>query len=845
MIKKFFKVLLFLLIVPVFFGVSNIINIYADSTEGEETKEYEYEETPDYDYNTVGREYLTKDLIPSFNKTFSAPYGYDFRLSYTEEQLEALMDEIDSVNSKYTYGGVIYSYNLEGSTISAGSDWHFSIDDSRDSLKQFYRDKLNGYSIFKVDELNVAINLQFKVEICLANKDNDGLDYTFILKSDSFLMEPYDEYDFVNIEAFYIQNDDREKRISISADIIDGFFYEVGYGNEGNISGFHTDTTHNNYVDESGTEYFLADYECAFYLHDTIPLSGIRSSENGLEITYPIEHEPFPIRAKVTFMSGGKEYTYWSREVVVGNPDVHIVIDGHESRDTVVIGTEHEYLLEYEDYCFNHYYEGFISAYLYPYFLNDSEYIHKLFDNPQLPEKGIEGHLYYIPTDEEIERYKNGEEIYPDGREYGNYYSWNKESNAFDYYEGIDIMNEYLDFTLKAKSIASIPYTGLWNIIINFQFFPPMSNIDLTNQIIKVIDPPTTKDYIELNVSDNINLIQNAGKIEIESKIITESDIQTDYYYKYLTGTDGIIEVTELEDGKFVVNPIGVGVTELTIEVESDLFSKITKTIIIRVLDSVYDIAKIEIPNEFHYAGKDLDVKLNIRGYTNFLNLNIEWIILDKNDNPLDSTKYVDNKDATISLTKAERNDYTIKALYNGIELDTIEVQVRKININKVIRENIWWIFLITIAFVFVILFLKNMLKRGKTTVESIERVYSVYCDCLSDDKLTLAELKKINKEIKKCLHRCEDLNIEALNQYEKSIRYLRKSSNDAKSLLNEWENITPEDKSVYCERLNADLSKALNVAIELENAKQISEEYHHNANRKNFETIEEDKSKK
>ena len=46
-------------------------------------------------------------------------------------------------------------------------------------------------------------------------------------------------------------------------------------------------------------------------------------------------------------------------------------------------------------------------------------------------------------------------------------------------------------------------------------------------------------------------------------------------------------------------------------------------------------------------------------------------------------------------------------------------------------------------------------------------------------------------------------------------------------------------------ERLNADLGKALNVAKEIENAKGLIEQYHMNANRKNFETLAEDKKSK
>lgn len=135
--------------------------------------------------------------------------------------------------------------------------------------------------------------------------------------------------------------------------------------------------------------------------------------------------------------------------------------------------------------------------------------------------------------------------------------------------------------------------------------------------------------------------------------------------------------------------------------------------------------------------------------------------------------------------------------------------------------------------------------KRSKSTVDRIERVYGVYCQCIANDTLTEPELKRIKREIIKCLHHCEDLNIDAFNQYEKSTRYLRKSLMDTKVLMEKYNDLTPEQKSVLYENLNRDLGKALNVAKEIEAAKNMSEQYHSQANRQNFEVIKEDKLKK
>lgn len=88
-------------------------------------------------------------------------------------------------------------------------------------------------------------------------------------------------------------------------------------------------------------------------------------------------------------------------------------------------------------------------------------------------------------------------------------------------------------------------------------------------------------------------------------------------------------------------------------------------------------------------------------------------------------------------------------------------------------------------------------------------------------------------------------MNIDALNQYEKATRYLRKSLADTKALLNEYDHLTPEEKSVITDHLDKDLAKALNVAKEIEAAKDLIEAYHVQANKKNYEYIKPEKKNK
>ena len=183
--------------------------------------------------------------------------------------------------------------------------------------------------------------------------------------------------------------------------------------------------------------------------------------------------------------------------------------------------------------------------------------------------------------------------------------------------------------------------------------------------------------------------------------------------------------------------------------------------------------------------------------------------------------------------------------MLTGIEVAKLTVEIRYVDMNNFLRMNIWWIVITTLGLVFLMVFFFTVTKRSKSTVDRIERVYGVYCQCISNDTLSESELKRIKREITKCLHHCEDLNIDAFNQYEKSTRYLRKSLMDTKVLMEKYDDLTPEQKGVLYENLNRDLGKALNVAKEIDTAKNMSEQYHSQANRQNFEVVKENKPKK
>ena len=866
--------------------------VFADGDEDEpqtpDISQYTYTETEGEHMNEMLRVYDDPALAPAVKRKFCAPSGLVLTLSLSDELLDIWLALFDSVQANYTYQDTVIQYQTFGSIVYSNSDPTYGDPDMpilerRENVKARFKWFTDGYVLFEAKELVVGttVNLVYDAEMYTDipasddPNDHDRLTYIFRFIGETVSLDPYDEYDFIDLSAMYIEQsyeDSSEERIAIFCDLIPGFFndgtgmYTSPDADCYNEFGFMTDETIQAWDSIKGYDAWLCKYDLDLFAFDTIPLGSFldeRSSLTRIELTkYP--NQVLPIKAKLSFVSGGKTYTYYSKTFEIGNPNVCVLIDGYADRTAVEINSVHKYTFNVETIQLSEDYGFSAEVYADPVRLHDLENGYELFDNPTLPETGEVNKYYYIPSEHEIELHNQGrdEEIFNSPAE-GVYYVWNAETSEFEcwgygdweheQYQLMLFNSNYFpedgdEFDLDALLTVEddeekgyfFKFVGEYRFSMHFMgnAVDCWFSITSAGQRLHVVEPFEGREEIVLNVPDEVNLIQGAGEINIIPEVDGAVNENVKFYYDYEISKEDIVDVEQSLDGTLTLNPITHGFLDLTIYVESDIFSKIAKTVSVRVLDSVFGVSKVVVPNEFHYAGRDLTASVAVRGFTNIQNLDIDWKVVGKDGKDIATSKYAVHGDATMTINKAASNDYKITASYEGIDLGTIKVQVRQININEFVRQNIWWVVLITVAFVFVVLFLNKLMHTGLTTVQAIDKVYGVFCSCISDDKLTKSELKTIKKEIARCLRRCEDLNIEALNQYEKAIRYLRKSLADTNNLLNNWETISVDDKSAFTEKLNLDLAKALNVAREIENAKELIEQYHTNANKKNFETI-------
>ena len=799
----------------------------------------------------------THELTPNLKKSFYAPSGYVISLEISEDQIDEIYDqmvffglssEVDtSLSIKFSY----ITFDSEVDVITDNSFYDGSDGGAELFFKNTLRTCTNGKELFKIKDATFETTLSFVYTLSFHSEAEESF-IELVFKGDPYELLPPDETEYVMYNIMYEEShqDVTRNSITLMVFLIDDFFKEKPNYNP---YGFMTDETLPDweYNPETGENHYRAVYTLSLIANDSIPV-GFFDGANMLTITYPAN--PLSVKIKLEFTSGGKEYAYYSKKFIIGDPNLSVVIDDNFERDSVQRNTEHEYSIHLDNCDYKDVILFDASVNVLPSRLTDEEYGFDLFDK-EFPKTGVEGKYYYLPSDEEIALHNEGRDSEfinePAG---GEYFVWDKEEKKYVPYEGVSLIKSHYDYTQEEEfdfdslAVASMrmPFSGNWTFNIDLMTASSNYSCNITSkkQTFTVAASEAQEDYIILNMPDEIHLLHGGKDIEIIPTISTYKE-DINYYYDYEVSRDGVVNVIEGEDGKLTIRPLNTGLITLTINVESIDFSKISKTISIRVLDAIYDISSILIPDEFHFAGQDLTAAICIRGFTEIHNIDVDWTITDKNGVEVDSEKIVVHNNATMTFVSPERGDYTIEASYEGIKLDSVVVQIRKIDINAFLRQHIWWIVLITIGLVVLVAFIMSLTKRGRTMLDHIERVNELFHQCLSDDRLTKSELLTIRKETSRCLHRCEDLNIEAFNQYEKAVRYLKKSLNDVNALLKKWDNLTPEDKSVLINQLDKDLAKALSFAEEIETAKKLVEDYHTQANRNNFESVQDDNPKK
>ncbi len=846
------------------------------SSESEFLHGYTYVDSVDGGVKT--RTFDSTELAPKIQPYFCAPKGYVYKLTIEEDVVTEIVDQITFLGANLNEFYVKYYYGIYGTEVFSASNnrWYDGEKTEAEWMKEALLKETNGRTLMSLEEIDNAAELyvRFEVGVGVYNAEWEYDEFwNVVFIGESLEIQPYDETDFLGYSLHYNEQEGAKKTIDVDCRLIPGFFnqYDVDNTYAYNPYGWLTDTTTVYPWAEprpDGSPNYYCDYELTLIAFDKVNI-GTFDLMYSLRLSYP----DTPIRAKIklAFTSGSVDYVFYSKDFMLGDPDVRMTVDGAQDRASVQMGTEHLYTIQYD----NLESEKLLSLDLdvngvIDRLMDDGEHVIYRYEEAGLPETGVKGVYYYVPSDNEKSLHATGkDEEFLDLPSEGKYYVWAdvvdplsgevtgqefRETTSVDLIDvsrknedDEPIPSEELETLLNHE--LTLPYSGRFS---GFAFvleatFAEDGSASIQNEQEKAFEITPyvgTDDEIILDVPDVLNLIDGGDDIVI-TPTVSSYDESITYYYNHLVSKEGIVQTSQDSEGRVTVHPLKSGVVSLTFEMDSIAFSKITKTISVRVLDGVYNNSKIEVKDEFHKAGVDLTASLSVRNFTDIRNAKIVWKVVDKAGNALPAEKIRDNGNATMTLLAPDSGDYTVTATYEDIELAKATFQVRYVDMDAFLKTNIWWIVLLTLALLAVVIVLITITKRSKGTVARIKRVYEVYCQCISNDTLSKEELVRIKREIARCLHHCEDLNIDAFNQYEKATRYLRKSLMDTKTLMKKREELSEAEKSVMYERLNADLAKALTVAREIEAAKKMVEQNHALANRHNYEVIKEDKPRR
>ena len=878
MLKSLGLLFLSLFVTPAMVNVvgesfDNEVNYTLDSEDEIDPEEYTYETT--YDGYDVVVTLDSNDFGPTVKKTFMKPCGYRYTLDIQEEQAFMIATlakyhglRLGAENPLSTFDvDVTYAVNnayVQSENLFGPCDG--SVDYYKTMLLYTVPDSL--LMELPTIETDAYVTPALEARIRLPDPEPGKMSFLlFRIPGKNIEIHPVNTESIINLTMLYVDLNGTKPTARFHADVLSGFFNESPTYNN---YGYKTLTTTPHHDSIKGDDGWYCYFKLELIAFDSIPIGNLNPHTNttGLGVLIDVPDEPLEVKARLRFTDeGGESHEFFSKPITIQRHDAYVMVDDFDSRTTLPRGSEHKFNIYAEKIPYGEFKKINIELTARPDRLNDQNLGYELYGDKTLPSVGEPDKYYYEPSGHEKELYNQSklEELQKLPYE-GVYKTWNSETNSYDIYNGVPIIDRLItdsslenlnkeSFYQLFEGIATLPFAGRWkfDVLVNIEYKSLTENsvsiFDFTSQsqMIEAVDIDALGIHIESNVPDSFNLIKGAGEIDVFPSLSEKYD-SSELYYDWSLSKEGVVEIGRSGDphnGKITINPVNNGLVTLKATCESQYFTTLVKEINVRVLDSIYGSSKIVVPEEFHYSNKDLTAAVEIRGFTKFLNLNVKWEIQDKKGNPLDESKYKDNGDATVTLIKPESNDYTIKASFEDVELDAIKLSVRDINLNAFLRVNIWWIVLLTAGLVVLMLFLNKLTKMGKTTLQQIERVYQVFCNCMSNDTLSKEEVKRIRRETAKCLRRVENMNVDALNQYEKATRYLRLSLQDTKALYDKYDKLSLEERTVMTDKLDHDLSKALSFAKEIENAKELIEAYHASANARNFETIQNEKQKK
>ena len=766
----------------------------------------EFEDVETNRYNTYVK-HCTNYFPAKIIEHFRAPAGSVFKLETDVLKMEPIVDEIMKLEAfdddeMVSMIDVVAERKLNGVSMYGDSmpQWDINISD----LDSVLCTRINDLEIYITEEktMSFCIGASFDIEIYPRNSE-----YTYVYTFDvsDYNAKPYENGDLLFISGHTFVNYP-EQRFSVICAIDDAkeeiFNEEYGFLTDGR------------YEDYSG--HWAEKYSLDIIHKETNVILG---NDYMVEM-HVIPETPMTIFARLTFISGGKEYAIYSNEIVAEEKMPTALLDGYDNRLSYGLNDENSHVLRFRTTIDL---ESISEFTIEPYYFKNEEMI------------SLGNHCFQEAGDPLLLKI-DGCTIF------------NELSNSFfEFPLNFDEVGEYTIYAnfsiLTRDNTYFYNSSNTWSKVIKVeQGEIKHINLEEALTINATIDNELIEGFKSTVEENSLCLIAGGKPIKIET-FVDEDVLNSNSKPIIYVNTEDIsncVNVKISDDGKSItLNPYNQGNVCVVITADIEGIGETSKIINLKVVEGKSLNSSLNVPDEFHYSNTDLKVKFIPDSNEKVSNYRLDWTVVDENNQPAPFIVSDDMKE--ITLISPKQGDYTVAVLSNGFNLHSTVIQIRDFNIDKFVHDNIWWMLLVSLALMGGVIAIKIFLNKNNTIVDQINSA----CQLVEQMDVTsnnfYKDVFKLKLILQKEISYSRDLNIDGMNQYEKTIRYLNKSMMDLNG-LNKNFGLSNEQKQLGLDQLKKDLNKALVVVTDLQAAKIVSKENSINANANNYAKIDKKK---
>ena len=737
---------------------------------------------------TILTRHYTNITVGDITEIFKAPSGCVLTIEPNDFNIATIANHFKETTEAATnenYYSMIYMQTyryINGVKFEADYVAHWSVDIG---LQMYLWNNLSSLTLYESDEKTVDLSVSASLEVGLYYKYTDGDQQKdaftkLIFDFAPYEIKKYEKGDILNLKTNYYLSLGNP-RIDVTCQLLYDIFNEK--------YGFKTDGRS---LNEDGSVY----YENYIIKYIDIDTNSIVATYTGKDIDKVLSIEsspnkPINLSATLSFTQDDISYIYYSNTVTVQNCLGSLTIDGFNNRTSIGVGNTHQFRLE------------------------------TLFDP-----KDIDTAWFYLEdstTNKEVVNHVL-EPTYPP-----------VEENSPTYQLYHEYQDDFFTFEYKCDTVGEVTLIG--NIKIDGATTQYYDDLEFTFTVTEnEIEYTPLNEGLTVNVDDVIDVVAGGSDFVITpnlaSDLINDGEVIN---YTYSLSRLNVIDVKQVGD-EFNISTIGSGVVVLTISVNTKGNGIINKSITINSVDNIYSIASVTVNDEFHYSGQNLEAKLHVEHYNNLLNFAPEWKVFNRDG---EEVEFVDNHDLSITVIEPKESDYTISAYYHGVEINSLVVQVRDVNVNEFVKNNIIWIVLITLLILGLFIFGKILIGKKGSIVKKIDGVIDRFDKIDAHDKDVVKKLNHLRLILLADIDYAKNIDMNALNEYEKAIRSLAEAMVNIKKIAKNKDKLSETEYLDTFNDIRNKLEKALIVAREIEDAKQLALRNSYMANENNIVSVE------